>query len=271
MNLAIPVNLGRDDKYDINMAYPDYVSAAGYNPVLTNPSNNLRVMARMLDGLVLPGGIDIDPIHYGENNWGSYYCNPDKDKFERKLFWAFMEANKPVFGICRGFQLIAREYIHHAAGTQLRKNSQDTIDSVLELEQHVSNHDCASGFHLWRTTAHHYVEGRVDYLYGDTEYERDRVAVNSMHHQAVYTQIPAEKLRVNPKIGPHLRALAWTQRGLDAEAEGTILESFVLEGWAKKPIMGVQWHPEELKDIKLLQTFFERFKKTAPKKVAAAG
>ena len=118
MNLAIPVNIGRDEKYDINAAYPDYISDAGYNPMLVNPGNNVKLIAELLDGLVLPGGIDIDPIPYGENNWGSYYCNPKKDKFERELMWAFMTAGKPIFGICRGFQLIAREYMFNAADTR---------------------------------------------------------------------------------------------------------------------------------------------------------
>ena len=233
MNLAIPVNLGRDDKYDINMAYPDYVSDAGYNPILVNPGNNLKAMAEMFDGLVLPGGIDIDPIPYGDNNWGSYYCNPKKDKFERELMWAFMTAGKPIFGICRGFQLIAREYMFNAADVHL---------------------------------------GHVDTLYNDTEYAIDRVAVNSMHHQAVYTTYTLEQLENNNKIGPHVRALAWTNRGVDAEAEGVILEAILIENWSKAPIMGVQWHPEELRDIKLLQCFFEKFQ-GQPKetKMAAAG
>lgn len=271
MNLAIPINPGREAKYDINMAYPDYISDAGYNPVLINPGNNLKEMAEMLDGLVLPGGIDIDPIHYGDNNWGSFYCNPDKDKFERELMWAFMIAGKPIFGICRGFQLIAREYIFHAADTVLTKNSPRTIADVLEFEQHISDHDCASGFHLWRTAAHHYVMGRVDVLYDDKEYALDRVAVNSMHHQAIYAGVSANRLAKKNKIGPHFSALAWTDRGLDEKSEGIIIESFRIDGWSKAPIMGVQWHPEELRDIKLLSCFFEKFQQPAPKKAAAAG
>jgi gamma-glutamyl-gamma-aminobutyrate hydrolase PuuD len=256
MNIAIPIGFGRDSQYTINMAYPDYVSDAGYNPVLINPGNDVDIMANMLDGLLLPGGIDIDPIHYGDNNWGSYYCNPDKDKFERALLWAFMKAGRPVFGICRGHQLLAREYLYHAGDTLLRKKAQRRVDDVLEFEQHVGNHDCASGFNLWRNTAHHYVEARVDIIYGDTEYERDRIAVNSMHHQAVFASIDIDKIRKQSKIGPHFRALAWTTRGLDAEVEGVIVESFIIDGWSKAPLMGVQWHPEELRDIALLKTFF---------------
>jgi gamma-glutamyl-gamma-aminobutyrate hydrolase PuuD len=185
--------------------------------------------------------------------------------------WQFMVAGKPVFGICRGHQLIFREYLFNAADTKLRKNSQKTVENVLSFEQHISDHDCANSFHLWRKSAHHYVEGRVDFLYNDEQYERDRVPVNSMHHQAAYAEVDMDKLRRNNKIGPHFRVMAWTNRGLDAEQEGVVIESFLIEGWSKSLLMGVQWHPEELRDLKLLQTFFGRFEAPKAAKTASVG
>ena len=58
------------------------------------------------DGLILCGGGDIDPVYYGEEINGSGNMDPDRDKAEFALAKAFIEAGKPVLGICRGHQLL---------------------------------------------------------------------------------------------------------------------------------------------------------------------
>lgn len=268
MILAIPIGW-KDEKYNINQAYVKYVAGAGYTPLLVAPENNLKEICKIADGLLLPGGIDLDPIYYRENNYGSFWCDPEKDLFERNLFWEFMIAGKPVFGICRGFQLIAREYIHHAGREPISKGAKTLIESRIFFEQHLECHEMTGGFHLFRNSPHHFVEGYVNTLFDNKEYERDTFSINSMHHQAVRLSLPIERLRKSPKISKHFRALAWTERGLTEEEEGVVCEAFRIDGWANAPIMGVQWHPEELKDYNLLHCFFG----TAEKKLAgtAAG
>lgn len=95
-----------------NAAYVRYVAAAGYTPVLVPMESDPAVISEMADGLLLAGGIDIDPIHYGVSNYASFGVDPEKDASERALFHAFREYKKPIFGICRGFQLIFRELLH---------------------------------------------------------------------------------------------------------------------------------------------------------------
>lgn len=67
----------------------------------------LRDYAEHLDGLILQGGADVSPQAYGEQplrpEWAG---DPVRDAYEMELLHEFMEARKPVLGICRGMQLI---------------------------------------------------------------------------------------------------------------------------------------------------------------------
>lgn len=58
------------------------------------------------DGLLLAGGEDIDPRYYQEINWASQGIDLKRDECEMALLQAFLRAEKPVLGICRGCQVI---------------------------------------------------------------------------------------------------------------------------------------------------------------------
>lgn len=61
----------------------------------------------LFDGLIIPGGPDVDPTLFGEEpKWKIGRTNYKRDLFELELFQAFYKAGKPIFGICRGCQLI---------------------------------------------------------------------------------------------------------------------------------------------------------------------
>lgn len=270
MRIAVP--LGPNDgktKFTINQAYIDYVDQAGYEPITVVPQNDALGMAKLCDGLVLPGGIDIDPIYYGESNWGSFWCNPDKDDFERQLMWAFINHSKPIFGICRGFQLIGREYIKHCGQQPVTPAAEETVSDRLIFGQDIGGHDMPNRFNVLRTRPHHYVMGREDFLYGSDEKHPDYLAVNSMHHQYVHLNMDDDALHKSNKVTPHMRATAWTTRGLDKEEYGVVLEGFFIKGWTNSKIAGVQWHPEELRDYQLLHNFFGKSKHFRGPEVAA--
>ena len=55
------------------------------------------------DGLLLPGGADMDPSYYHEENKGSRDINKPLDELQLSFFRKFYEADKPILGICRGF------------------------------------------------------------------------------------------------------------------------------------------------------------------------
>ena len=63
--------------------------------------------ADMIDGLLLTGGGDISPAAYGaEQSEKTRFTDTDRDNLEIGLTKKMMELGKPVFGICRGFQVI---------------------------------------------------------------------------------------------------------------------------------------------------------------------
>ncbi len=271
MKIAIPLG-PEDTKLQLNTAYIDYISQAGYDPLAIVPQNNPIEIADICDGLVLPGGKDIDPIFYGEGNFGSFFSDSYKDDFERQLLWAFIHHGKPVFGICRGFQLIAREYIKATGDQTVTPASTETIAERLVFQQDVGGHDCPSRFSLFRNRPHHYVSARADLLYGSESTEVQHLPVNSMHHQYLHVNMEIDVLLKHNKVTQHMRATAWTRRGLEDEEPGIVCEGIVIRGWHKSKISGVQWHPEELKDYALLHHHFGRSKSfKGPELAARAG
>ena len=58
------------------------------------------------DGLLLPGGADVDPACYHETVHGAVNTNPDLDRLQLAVLDRYYKAGKPIFGICRGHQLL---------------------------------------------------------------------------------------------------------------------------------------------------------------------
>lgn len=114
------------------------------------------------DGLILCGGNDMDPAYYGEEINGAVHIDYARDAFEMRIAKHFIEAGKPVMGICRGFQLL-------------------NVYFGGSLHQHISN------------VVEHRVEGKVEKVHEvlstDGSIARrlygERFVVNSIHHQAV--------------------------------------------------------------------------------------
>jgi putative glutamine amidotransferase len=92
------------------LAYPAAIEKAGGLPLVLPYSGNQALMCSMverIDGLLLPGGIDLDPAWYNESPaTGLEEVNHDLDIFQFELFEVCRRMEKPVFGICRGCQLI---------------------------------------------------------------------------------------------------------------------------------------------------------------------
>lgn len=166
--------------------------------------------AHELDGLVLQGGTDISPRMYGEEplrpEWAG---DPGRDRYELDLLNRFLDAKKPVLGICRGQQLI-----NVALGGTLY---QDTATQKPGAHAH---HDPA----VYDDKYHHIeiLSGtQLAALYPGVRHAK----VNSLHHQAV------------KGLGEGLRIEA---RSLDDD----VIEA-VRHGGSQY-VAGVQWHPEFL-------------------------
>lgn len=158
------------------------------------------------DGLLLPGGADIDPKLYGQT--ASEKCgkpNEKRDAAEPKILEAFLKTNKPILGICRGVQLL-NVYL---GGTLLQ--------DIKETQKYKH-----SDFLSRAKTAHPISIEKGSKLYDILGTETAQV--NSLHHQAI------------DKVGNGLKVTAKSGDGF--------VEALELEGYPF--CVAVQWHPEHM-------------------------
>ncbi len=168
----------------------------------------LRDYARELDGLVLQGGADLSPSSYGEEPLRPEWTgDPVRDDYEIELFNEFVEAGKPVLGVCRGAQLV-----NVAFGGTLW---QDIATQVPQANRHRSASAYEHNFH----DVSFVPETGLARLYPGVATGR----VNSIHHQGVR------------KLGRDLRIEAWSEPDRVVEAVRWTGRGYVL---------GIQWHPE---------------------------
>jgi putative glutamine amidotransferase len=200
------------ERVAVNAAYVRSVVRAGGVPVILSQLIGAEHAVRALDGcdgLLLTGGEDVDPAHYGAPP--SRALGPvdrARDAFELAVFRAARERDVPVLGICRGIQLI-----NVALGGTLWQDLPSERDGSV-------NHD-PGGARDARTHAVSLAPGsRVAAALGATE-----ITPNSFHHQGIRD------------LAPGLVATGWTADGL-IEAVETEAE----DGW----LLAVQWHPEEM-------------------------
>jgi putative glutamine amidotransferase len=175
---------------------------------LLHPSNiTLRHYARHLDGLVLQGGADVAPTTYAESptrpEWSG---DRARDVYELELLHEFVEAGKPVLGICRGCQLI-----NVAFGGTLY---QDVVTNLPGAQAHV--HDDYDAHR-------HAIVFPPGSSLGQMFPDQKRPIVNSIHHQAV------------KDLGRDIMVEAISDPDGVVEAIRYQRAPFV---------MGLQWHPE---------------------------
>lgn len=178
------------------------------NNGMLHPSNiRLRDYAKHLDGLVLQGGADVSPQTYSEMatrpEWSG---DRSRDVYELELLHEFVEAGKPVLGICRGCQLI-----NVAFGGTLYQDIASDVPAAIE---HVSDlYD--SHYH----EIHFAKNSTLAPLFG----QQPSALVNSIHHQAV------------KDLGRDLVVEA-------VSGSDNIVEA--IRHRKARFVMGLQWHPE---------------------------
>ena len=191
----------------IHDRFGELVERAGGVPIYADHHAAPAALAGHVDAVVINGGGDVAPERYGARRHPrTYGVQEQRDRFEIELVRAAADRDVPVLGVCRGIQLI-----NVALGGTLVQHVPDVggADHMRDdaLDQCIHDVLLAPG-------------SQLSALYG-----RDRLSVNSLHHQAV------------DRPGPGLRVAA---TALDGTVEG--IES------DDGRILGVQWHPELLAD-----------------------
>ena len=171
-------------------------------------SINVKHYVDQLDGLVLQGGADMSPESYRETPINPMWAGDRiRDQYEIELFNEFVTQGKPVFGICRGHQVI-----NVALGGTLYQDITTQCEGKLE---HRSEGKYENHFHEVRILPKTW----LSQLYPNLELR----TCNSIHHQAIKT------------LGEGLVVEAVS------EPDG-IVEAVRWEGHSF--VVGVQWHPE---------------------------
>lgn len=189
--------------------YRSVVKAGGV-PFILPPYDDPALLADALDridGLLLSGGADINPLYLGEEPVKELHgINPRRDRQELLLTRLAADRQIPILGICRGIQTM-----NAALGGTVYQD----IHSQMEGTRLKHSQD------LERSYASHTVQVEPDTLLYSL-FRTDTLAVNSFHHQAV------------KEVAPGFRVCA---RSVDGVIEA-------MESAEHKSMLGVQWHPE---------------------------
>jgi len=223
-NKRSPQHLSR---FCVRQAYCHVLHEAGGAPILIpllQDDEALLDIYKRLDGLLLAGGGDISPQHFGQSRAAQLTSvDPPRDRVELLLSRRAVHDDMPLLAICRGLQLL-----NVALGGTLYQDIPTQIP-------HALRHNFYPDYP--RDYLGHDVLLKPDTLLADVV-GAERLAVNSFHHQAAKDVPPALTVA--------------------ATAPDGVIEA--VEAHDKRFILGVQWHPEDLAKTKpQMRSLFEAF------------
>ena len=164
-----------------------------------------------LDGVLLTGTpSNVEPALYGDGSEGEGPFDPDRDRMMLDLVEAVIASQRPLFGICRGFQ-----EINVALGGTLRRDT--------SASEHLLHHHAPDGVAFDAMFDHRH---KVDLVAGGllaSAYDLPSLDVNSVHYQG---------------IGTLAQGLA-----VEARAPDGLIEAYSARPNGA-PLLAVQWHPE---------------------------
>jgi putative glutamine amidotransferase len=202
------------------------VERSGARARVLEVSESPRAVIDTIDGVLLTGGGDVDPVFYGQERHPSTYdAEPGRDEFEIDLARRALEADLPVLAICRGSQVL-----NVAAGGTLVQDIPSALKTDLTHSLELPKDCVAHDIHIVSNTRlHAAMGGAVD--------ASSACHVNSRHHQSVGT------------LG---RSLVASATAPDGVIEG-------IEAPEARFCVGVQWHPENFWRTGEFRPLFDAF------------
>lgn len=232
INCDIEIQAGNPAPF-LKPEYSEAVKIAGGMPSVLDPREveKIRGLLEQLDGLVLSGGADIWPNHYGqEKHAKTNLVSKERDTFDFKLLDQALDMDMPVLGICLGMQLI-----NVGLGGTL-------IQDIASQRPSEVPHNAKNAKEVHKVKV---VKGTRLHKLLDEEV----IMVNSSHHQAV------------DRLAGGLKVSAWAEDGIIEAIEST----------RHSLVLGVQWHPERMLENPtqrgLFTAFLEEIKVHASKRL----
>jgi putative glutamine amidotransferase len=212
----VGITIGYSKEPEFFTLRDDYVRAvekAGGLPVVLapgRPEDAAELLSR-LDGLLLTGGADVDPVLYGEEAHETVTrVIPERDAFEIALCRGALRADQPLLAICRGHQVL-----NVATGGTLIQDIPSQVSGAFDHDPDRERWETVHEVRILPRT-------RLREILG-----AETIAVNSFHHQAVR------------ELGQGLVVSATST--VDGVIEG-------IEAPDRRLAVGVQWHPEAFWD-----------------------
>ncbi|MBR3326793.1 MAG: gamma-glutamyl-gamma-aminobutyrate hydrolase family protein [Atopobiaceae bacterium] len=209
-----------DEKQGLWMrpGYLDVLYACGAIPLVLpfdSDAVDVEQVLSICDGLVLTGGVDVDPHLYGEEPIPECgQIQHMRDELEYRLLDKALESDMPILGICRGSQILnvfLGGSLYQDLYTQLPQSLNHAMEPPYEVPCHRVVLEPGEPLQLCLGV--------------------DEIPVNSIHHQAV------------KRLAPTLVPLA---RSRDGVIEGSWMPG-------KRFVWGVQWHPEWIWNVDPMQ------------------
>lgn len=205
--------------------YLESIRRAGGEPVEVGGDEAPAAIVARVGGVLLAGGGDVDPSHYGEVPHPRYEAaEPGRDAFEIALVQAALAANVPLLAICRGMQVV-----NVAGGGTLVQDIPSEVPGA--LTHAIAEPRFAIAHEVWVAKGSRLWTIMADQLDGES------LQVNSRHHQAV--KRVADGFEVT------------------ATAPDGVIEA--MERPASRFCLAVQWHPENFWRTGEFRPLFEHF------------
>ncbi|QAT50126.1 gamma-glutamyl-gamma-aminobutyrate hydrolase family protein [Caproiciproducens sp. NJN-50] len=220
-------------RLNVSNAYVVSVIRAGGVPLVIPLTWNDEVVVtavQAMDGLIVTGGVDVNPLEYGEEPTlkQGFFC-AERDHTDFCAIRNASRLHRPILGICRGIQALNVAF----GGTLYQDVSLKSGSPALKhFQEAAPNAPCH--------TVHVRAESCLHSLLGDT------VRVNSFHHQAVH------------RVAAGFR--------ISATATDGIIEE--IEQESNEFVVGIQWHPELMAAYgdRTMQGIFDLFVNACAKK-----
>lgn len=200
--------------HTIGVEYVNCIVQAGGIPVLLVPGSDPQTILPHLDGLLMTGGQDVDPKHYGGKPDASQDYSVSRDEFELDLARSAFDQRLPTLGICRGLQVM-----NIALGGTL-------IEDIPPSEWHAP---LVSGEE--QLTLRHPVKFEPQSALAEIYAGTERI-INTIHHQSV------------AEVAEPLTVVGTAPDGIVEAVEALHSE------WL---FWGVQWHPEKMQTMTEIQ------------------